>query len=732
VGGSTLDGRTDQFAWGAVAYELLSGQSPWPPGEDLYALLSAIVRTKPAPLRSLRSDVPESVAAIVERALSKPREDRFGSMAEVAAAMGAAMAELSPSSLMSAVRSDLLSLPMASSTAPTLGADDVNAVTVEAAAIEVSARVSDPGRVSGPPSVRVAEGPATQRSGEVVPEREAVGERRARAGFWRAAQLLMVAAAASAAVWFFLTRGRPSEVASGETIANGCSEKAQRTYSSGTRALRNGDWQQARKHFQETVTADPECAAAHARLVVIGYWTDPPSRTRDELRRATDLREGLSERDRDLLHCYESVLWKAPPDEREFAACLDALSEARPRDAELAYIASDFSESPARMRELAQRALDIDPQYSDAWQGLAVALSLEEKETEALDALQKCVDKTVTSLDCLAQRALLQRRMGQCTELEGTARIWMTRSPQATGAHYTLASALAAQGRPRALVEEALVARWAHLAGSSDAREEPLEHAALDALFGDLAGARKRAQELFERSKGAADADERINAALWLLDLAVELGATEAAGALAEDLWNRKAAWDSASRHKGFNAKGATFEPQLLRVLSIAKRMAGEEIAKEQKRWIASVQAVSAPGAEGLWVLGSAIPAETPEAAAEAVRSMPASIVSSWSWTPKLPGLVTFAYAGRALLLAGRTDDAVRLLRRATAACAALEDPVLHTQAHLWLGQALAKKGEREAACAAFSVVTARWGQAAESLSARAAADESKALGCAP
>ena len=87
--GAPLDARTDQFAWGVVAYELLTGSLPWgassgPTGLPLFA---RIVNEEPAPEAPIRKAAPPAVADVVLRALSKRREQRFASMAEIVAAL---------------------------------------------------------------------------------------------------------------------------------------------------------------------------------------------------------------------------------------------------------------------------------------------------------------------------------------------------------------------------------------------------------------------------------------------------------------------------------------------------------------------------------------------------------------------------------------------------------------------------------------------------------------------
>jgi serine/threonine-protein kinase len=84
-----LDGRTDQFAWGVVAYELLAGKMPWPMDGSAFDLLSAILAEPPPSLRPGDPEVPAVVEGIVMRALSKAPADRFASMGELAEALSA-------------------------------------------------------------------------------------------------------------------------------------------------------------------------------------------------------------------------------------------------------------------------------------------------------------------------------------------------------------------------------------------------------------------------------------------------------------------------------------------------------------------------------------------------------------------------------------------------------------------------------------------------------------------
>jgi serine/threonine protein kinase len=74
-----IDARVDQFAWGVLAYELLSGAVPWKTGTDIVALLRDVLFTEPAPFPPALC-VPANVATAVFRALAKEPDERFPSM----------------------------------------------------------------------------------------------------------------------------------------------------------------------------------------------------------------------------------------------------------------------------------------------------------------------------------------------------------------------------------------------------------------------------------------------------------------------------------------------------------------------------------------------------------------------------------------------------------------------------------------------------------------------------
>jgi hypothetical protein len=78
-----LDARTDLFSLGSVLYALLTGQEPFP-ADSPVAVLRLVCEAAPRPIRELNPDVPEWLAAVVERLHARRPEDRFATAAEVA------------------------------------------------------------------------------------------------------------------------------------------------------------------------------------------------------------------------------------------------------------------------------------------------------------------------------------------------------------------------------------------------------------------------------------------------------------------------------------------------------------------------------------------------------------------------------------------------------------------------------------------------------------------------
>ncbi len=81
--GAPADGRSDQYSWGVVAFELLAGSHPWKLAKPEGPRLPLVSLADAAP------DVPKPIARVIDRALAATPSDRYPSMAVVALSLEA-------------------------------------------------------------------------------------------------------------------------------------------------------------------------------------------------------------------------------------------------------------------------------------------------------------------------------------------------------------------------------------------------------------------------------------------------------------------------------------------------------------------------------------------------------------------------------------------------------------------------------------------------------------------
>ncbi len=73
--GLDVDSRADIFSFGAVLFEMLTGEKPFQ-ADSVPTLLYKIVHEQPPQARALRPEVPEALNALVRKCLEKKRDDR--------------------------------------------------------------------------------------------------------------------------------------------------------------------------------------------------------------------------------------------------------------------------------------------------------------------------------------------------------------------------------------------------------------------------------------------------------------------------------------------------------------------------------------------------------------------------------------------------------------------------------------------------------------------------------
>ena len=671
IRGEPQDARTDQFSWGVLAYELLTGRPPWQGDTASLSLVAAIGGDDPAPLSAVEPSVPVGPAAVVMRTLQKAPAERYPSMDDVLTALGEK------------------SLP--------------------ATGLDTHPALESVHTVRGSQQTRGR----SRRTRLVLP----VALGLAALGLIGARVVAMQRAAhppASASTGVAVLPG-PTSIVDVPTPASEISE-AKAAYVAGLHALREGSTVPAVLSFVRATDLDPSMAAAHLRVVIYGQYTDT-SNPHEHLARARELRSLLSERDQSLLWMIEPWYLATPPDEQEVTRRAREIGRRWPLDAEVQlWLATREADSPTEIA-LYERVLTIDPQFVLALMRLSNVHLLNGNYEAALGALDRCLAIAPSSNGCLSARTSAYEELGRCPDMERDARLMASTSPSMRS-HDWVARALYANGAPPQAVSAALELKWAAAKDDQRAAMRQRDETHLAILRGDLSAAERLQKELASGVANDPSEDAHATEVVPLMELLVEMGRAADAARLASDYVGARSAWKSAGPWSPL--------PEMLSVALHAGRLREDERTTARATWLRQWDELEGPLHLQSWVLGYAIPATTAQDAFAALEVAPGALPRVHSNQFHREGLEA---SGRVLLLAGRGADAVPYLRRAAGACSALQVPVEHTHAQLHLGQALEQAGDTAGACRAYRVVLDRWGAARpRSVSAEVARARSRAI----
>lgn len=669
--GMAVDHRSDIFSLGVTLYELLTTTRPFSGGTAL-ELSTSVVRDDPTPLRTRCPQAWPALEKTLARCLEKDPRDRFESAEELRQRLQAHAAEwreggartvlsLVPPAPRAAIPRVRVGWVVAFAGAALLGATAwlVYAVRRASSALPaVSATVS--GAAPTPSAIAITDLP-------------------------------------------------PPATKSPEALD---------AYRRALSAFRDSAWTTAQTELERALQLDPTFAAAHMRLgLVHGSYYRNTERAREQLRAAAAGRATLGERDALLLDALEAQMLRTPSDWPEYQRMLAVGARRWPNDAELAFLAGlgaqaygEFAVSQAQTR----RAVELDPRYADAWQVLGQSLASVGRREEAVRAIDRCIELSEATVDCLNDRFCLRSMAGDC---RGALQDAQTMAARAAfhPAYRLKATALAATGAKEAVVREALEQAARHNSGSDRDWWGAWDRIRLAVLFGRFDDAETEAR-LMTRDDHLLP---RREATALAVELRRESGRLAQAAAIAATFLDNEPALAP-------ELDDIRSDPTMLfvRLLLDAGQLDRSAYEERRRAWIESW----GPGrhVNAVWWRGYVVPARDAAEARDALGRMPAGFDISTLY--KMTGLVA-ADVGRAHLLAGSVDKAIALLRTATADCSALLVPFEHTRSHFDLGRALEARGATAEACAAYRVVVNRWGASA-SVTASSARARIAALEC--
>jgi eukaryotic-like serine/threonine-protein kinase len=670
-----LDGRSDQFAWGILAYELLTGERPWvSTAQSNLPVLAAILST-PAPPLSQRAALPSAVEQTVMRALSKGREDRFATMDALADALephGTLVSERSETSLPPATRS------------------------MEPEAFAATTRV-----------------PTTVTSPE-IPKLDG-GNRSSRSKWFAAGGALALAAAVVVSFRPHPPSAPPKPPVYAQKYAISSNPEAANAFEQGKRLWADGAQSRAIHLFEEAATKDPTLALAHLYLALLTFAKEPMDAQR-HFGAAFQYRYTLTAQEDQLLRAAEAYV-KPSPDLDEWETRLLEATHKFPSDHVLFFFlgrareattlngTSEGALATVQARAAYEKSLALAPTFLPAMDALAVLDSSVGRNAEALARLNQCLGISRLATSCLEHKIDLSMRAGDCNKAKDDAAGWTQIEADSADAQLTFAMTLAALGAPRPSVEEVLKQRWL-LSPAEDRKKVQLDdQLALSLLDGRFDEAIRLARDIEADLPRHATRKEHADYAVRRALIHFENNRMNEAAEEASRFLARMEAYQAAP----FDAEASIdFWEFLLRAGKISRA----DFQARRTQWLDAEknrQARLGKGTSGqdtVWAKAFAVFVESKEEAEEALAMLP-------KYGPLTePALAAPWYnfsVGKAFFWAGRIDEALLRLQRVANSCIALATPQLHTRANLFYARASEAHGDIDTAKRAYGVVLSRW-----------------------
>jgi tetratricopeptide (TPR) repeat protein len=683
--GGPLDGRTDQFAWGVLAHEVLTGKLPWD-GEGVN-MLSQILSKEVGPTTERSPEIPEAVDATIRKALRKARDDRFATMDEIAETLE----------------------PFAGTTGQTKqivrgGGDAALAATeqVPLSLEDAALRTGAPARTQG--KVEASRGPGRRWA--------ALGAIGVLVGFgvWGARAVSSPRVAL-----------RPVPDAAPADVPSQMSSNADATaaYRAGLQALRDGSLGGAIKQFGGAAKLDPLFGAAQLRLAVTKLFQNQPLTSAD-LQPTRTAQASLGTHDRALLDALELAA-RDPSDQKESARRLEAATEEHPADADFPFhlaLVEDWTLQPAEAVKALDVAIARDPTFAFAFRQKGVFLLELDDVAGATEAYAQCLKVSPGAATCLADLANIQTNAGQCKELVTTARELISLLPDAARPYSILAQGLLGSGEPQEAVRAALQQYRDRALAAEGPTSQALMNASLAILAGDFATAARFYDESDRLAASSVDERVKFDIAYPRVLLDLELGRSADARRRADTYLRSRTGLSSALLDNSLRMRAA--------------QLAGGEITRAKfdelrEAWNARNTDLE-PRVR--WVDGYALPAETAEDAVAALAAKPDvhPLIGILGLLPSRAEPIGRVYS------LSRREEGISYLLKASRSCSLLDgsEAIFSTWASFDLGRAFEARGDTRSACAAYQRVLDRWGGVATSRTALKARGERRALHCAP
>jgi eukaryotic-like serine/threonine-protein kinase len=467
-------------------------------------------------------------------------------------------------------------------------------------------------------------------------------------------------------------------------------------YATALQKFREADFEEAMAQLDKTIALDPSIGAAPLRRAM---FNTRGAIGAELFAKASTRRSTMSARDQALVDAWEPYLARHPPDTATARERMSRLSDASPNDAELALLAGFldvwWGEDVAAKQQV-DRALALDPEFAIASAFKAEWYFQHDDFESALATARDCAARTPAALNCRRDELDVYSFVGRCAELGDRARDALALRHSATELREYVAASLAHQGA----APEALAAAFRGGVPQSDWQGdyEPNARLQVAQYAGDFEAALVEARALVKAADGDPSRARHDGAVGTLIETALEADrGTEAADAGESYLRLRDAYVDDI---------GGASSGESLALLAMyrAQRIDRAELDRRLDA-IAAAWLDRTPRLYQvyIWKLTSGFVVTSRAEAERALASYRPRLVGAWedSWY-----LVRY---GRALLLAGRVDEALPLFERAARRC---DWGLEYLQGILWLGRAREAKGDSKGACDAYGSILDRWAHA--------------------